>query len=159
MSLTRGNSCMLCQQRKVRCDQQKPCSGCVRAQVECKVAPIQPPRRKKRKTQEVDLIDRLKRYEALMTQNGVNFSSILDNDRERNASEMASDIQNPSPGPVSPKTADSRGVNRKKYELFRFITVLTANVMTEVLNGLHTMTRLVGSLIPYPALSGEFDRI
>lgn len=120
---------MLCQQRKVRCDQQKPCSGCVRAQVECKVAPIQPPRRKKRKTQEVDLIDRLKRYEALMTQNGVNFSSILDNDRERNASEMASDIQNPSPGPVSPKTADSRGVNRKKYELFRSITVLTANVI------------------------------
>ncbi|KAJ5884322.1 hypothetical protein N7504_011894 [Penicillium tannophilum] len=114
MSLTRGNSCMLCQQRKVRCDQQKPCSGCVRAQVECKVAPIQPPRRKKRKTQEVDLIGRLKRYEALMTQNGVNFSSILDTDRERNASEMASDIQNPSPGPVSPKTADSRGVNRKK---------------------------------------------
>ncbi|KAJ5630959.1 uncharacterized protein N7484_011059 [Penicillium longicatenatum] len=114
MSLPRGQSCILCQQRKVRCDQQKPCTGCVRAQVECKVAPIQPARRKKRKIQEGDLIDRLKKYEALMARNGIDFNSILDNERERNTSEMPSDVLDLSPGPASPKTEKSRDVLRKK---------------------------------------------
>ncbi|KAJ6090250.1 hypothetical protein N7486_009065, partial [Penicillium sp. IBT 16267x] len=82
---------------------------CVRAQVECKVAPIQPARRKKRKIQDDDLIDRLKKYEALMTRNGIDFNSILVNNHERNASEIASHVQNPSPGSVPPMAADARG--------------------------------------------------
>ncbi|KAJ5637840.1 hypothetical protein N7490_007719 [Penicillium lividum] len=107
MSLTRGHSCILCQQRKVRCDQQKPCTACVRAQVECKIAPSQPARRKKRKNQADDLVDRLKKYEALMTRHGVDFNSILD-DQERNVSESAT------PGAYPPKAADSREANRKR---------------------------------------------
>ncbi|KAB8270239.1 fungal-specific transcription factor domain-containing protein [Aspergillus minisclerotigenes] len=55
-NLTRGHSCVLCQQRKVRCDQQKPCANCVKAQVEY-------------------LIDRLRKYEALMSQHGISFDS------------------------------------------------------------------------------------
>ncbi|KAJ5136070.1 hypothetical protein N7448_004624 [Penicillium atrosanguineum] len=78
MSLTRGHSCVLCQQRKVRCDQQKPCSNCIRAQVECKVVAPQPARRRKKKLHERDLIERLKKYEALMTQHGIDFDSVGD---------------------------------------------------------------------------------
>lgn len=76
MSLTRGHSCVLCQQRKVRCDLQKPCSNCIRAQVECKVVAPQPARRRKKKLHERDLIERLKKYEALMTQHGIDFDSV-----------------------------------------------------------------------------------
>ncbi|KAL1840147.1 hypothetical protein VTJ49DRAFT_763 [Mycothermus thermophilus] len=76
VKLTRGHSCVLCQQRKVRCDKQKPCANCVKAQVECRVVPPQPPRRRKKKPQERDLIDRLRKYESLLTQAGVDFDPI-----------------------------------------------------------------------------------
>jgi hypothetical protein len=43
--------------------------------VECKVVAPQPARRRKKKLHERDLIERLKKYEALMTQHGVDFDS------------------------------------------------------------------------------------
>lgn len=76
MKLTRGTSCVLCQQRKVRCDKNKPCANCVKARVECRVVPPQPPRRRKKRLQERDLVDRLKKYEALLAENGVKFDPI-----------------------------------------------------------------------------------
>ncbi|OIW32230.1 hypothetical protein CONLIGDRAFT_612692 [Coniochaeta ligniaria NRRL 30616] len=89
MKLTRGHSCVLCQQRKVRCDKQKPCANCVKAQVECKVVPPQPPRRRRKKPHERDLIERLKKYESLLAQHGVNFEPIADDFK---ASDNADDI-------------------------------------------------------------------
>lgn len=76
MKLTRGTSCVLCQQRKVRCDKNKPCANCVKAKVECRVVPPQPPRRRKKRLQERDLVDRLKKYESLLSENGVKFEPI-----------------------------------------------------------------------------------
>nr|XP_036583300.1 C6 transcription factor [Colletotrichum truncatum]KAF6792276.1 C6 transcription factor [Colletotrichum truncatum] len=76
MKLTRGTSCVLCQQRKVRCDKNKPCANCVKARVECRVIPPQPPRRRKKRLQERDLVDRLKKYEVLLAENGVKFDPI-----------------------------------------------------------------------------------
>lgn len=76
VKLTRGHSCVLCQQRKVRCDKNKPCANCVKAGVECRVVPPQPPRRRKKKPHEKELIDRLRKYEALLVQHGVNFEPI-----------------------------------------------------------------------------------
>lgn len=89
MKLTRGHSCVLCQQRKVRCDKQKPCANCVKAQVECRVVPPQPPRRRRKKPQERDLIERLKKYEALLAQHGVSFEPIADDFK---ASDLAEDV-------------------------------------------------------------------
>lgn len=89
MKLTRGHSCVLCQQRKVRCDKQKPCANCVKAQVECRVVPPQPPRRRRKKPHERDLIERLKKYESLLAQHGVNFDPIADDFK---ASDNADDI-------------------------------------------------------------------
>ena len=76
VKLTRGTSCVLCQQRKVRCDKKKPCAGCVKIGVDCKVVPPQPPRRRKRRLQEKDLVDRLRRYEALLAENGIQYDAI-----------------------------------------------------------------------------------
>jgi hypothetical protein len=89
MKLTRGHSCVLCQQRKVRCDKQKPCANCVKAQVECRVVPPQPPRRRRKKPHERELIDRLKKYESLLAQHGVNFEPIAD---DLKASDNAEDV-------------------------------------------------------------------
>ncbi|KAF5027461.1 hypothetical protein F66182_422 [Fusarium sp. NRRL 66182] len=76
VKLTRGTSCVLCQQRKVRCDKNKPCANCVKARVECRVIPPQPPRRRKKRLQEKDLIDRLKKYENLLAEHGVKVDAI-----------------------------------------------------------------------------------
>ncbi|KAI1202162.1 fungal-specific transcription factor domain-containing protein [Nemania serpens] len=76
VKVTRGHSCVLCQQRKVRCDKKKPCSNCVRAGVDCRVVPPQPPRRRKKRIPERDLVDRLRRYEILLSQNGIEFESL-----------------------------------------------------------------------------------
>ncbi|KAL7814171.1 N-terminal binuclear Zn cluster-containing protein [Trichoderma aethiopicum] len=76
VKLTRGTSCVLCQQRKVRCDRNKPCANCVKAGAECRVIPPQPPRRRRKKLQEKDLIERLRKYESLLAQNGVKFDAI-----------------------------------------------------------------------------------
>ncbi|KAL4894055.1 fungal-specific transcription factor domain-containing protein [Aspergillus ambiguus] len=76
MMLTRGHSCVLCQQRKVRCDQEKPCSNCVKARAECRVAPPAPRRRRARKLQGYELIERLQRYETLMSQHGIDFNHV-----------------------------------------------------------------------------------
>lgn len=76
MKLTRGTSCVLCQQRKVRCDKNKPCANCVKAKVECRVVPPQPPRRRKKRLQEKDLFERLRKYETLLNDNGVEFDPI-----------------------------------------------------------------------------------
>lgn len=91
--LTRGHSCVLCQQRKVRCDKQKPCANCVKAGVECRVVPPQPPRRrKKNKPQERDLIDRLRKYESLLSQHGVDFDPIAAADLKAHSTDHGDDV-------------------------------------------------------------------
>lgn len=77
--ITRGHSCLLCQRRKVRCDKQKPCGNCVKANAECTVVPLRP--RGKRNTPKPrgrDLAERLKKYEELMTRHGLDFESLID---------------------------------------------------------------------------------
>ncbi|KAK1759293.1 putative transcriptional regulatory protein [Echria macrotheca] len=93
MKLTRGHSCVLCQQRKVRCDKQKPCANCVKANVECRVVPPQPPRRRKKKPHERDLIDRLRKYEHLLSQHGVNFDPIAQDLKPSEAADDVADLE------------------------------------------------------------------
>jgi len=119
MSLTRGHSCVLCQHRKVRCDQQKPCSNCIRAQAECKVVAPQLVRRRKKKLHERDLIERLKKYEALMTQHGINFDSA--GEVEDEAAEFETDTGEPKTYPKSsiqdrvPQSKDSQRFRVPSY--------------------------------------------
>ncbi|KAI0147642.1 hypothetical protein GGR57DRAFT_476225 [Xylariaceae sp. FL1272] len=68
MATPRNQACILCKQRHVRCDKTKPCSNCVKADVECRVVPSQPPRRQSINTSEEDHIERLRTYEALVSQ-------------------------------------------------------------------------------------------
>lgn len=69
--ITRGHSCVLCQQRKVKCDRQKPCSNCIKARAECVPSAPTLPRRRRRKFSDQDLAARLRRYEHLLKKNGV----------------------------------------------------------------------------------------
>src|SRR4051794_23486328 len=69
--ITRGHSCILCQQRKVKCDRQKPCSNCIKARAECIPSAPTAPRRRRRKFSEQDLATKLRKYEQLLKKHGV----------------------------------------------------------------------------------------
>ena len=68
VKITRGHSCILCYQRKVKCDGQRPCSTCRKSQVECISKLATAPRRKAKTlaAKEDQLLERLRRYEALL---------------------------------------------------------------------------------------------
>lgn len=85
--ITRGHSCVLCQQRKVKCDRQKPCSNCIKARAECIPSAPTVPRRRRRKFTEQDLAARLRRYEHLLRKNGIKIEE--DEDAPEDAPEQS----------------------------------------------------------------------
>ncbi|KAI0474897.1 hypothetical protein GGR56DRAFT_485552 [Xylariaceae sp. FL0804] len=69
-------ACILCQQRKVRCDRKFPCANCVRSRVQCVPATLHP-RRRRRKLTERELLERVRQYEALLRSNDINFEPLV----------------------------------------------------------------------------------
>ncbi|KAB8266040.1 fungal-specific transcription factor domain-containing protein [Aspergillus pseudonomiae] len=67
-------SCVLCQQRKVRCNREFPCFNCTRAGVQC--IPANGARQRRRRFPERELLERLRRYEALLRQNNIPFDPL-----------------------------------------------------------------------------------
>lgn len=135
IKLTRGHSCVLCQQRKVRCDKQKPCANCVKAQVECRVVPPQPPRRRKKKPHERDLIERLRKYESLLAQHGVNFEPIAHELKPSDHGDDVADLEQDlsglktSPSSTADHASPDQGLDRLVLSLWLysclFVTSLT----------------------------------
>ena len=68
-------ACVLCQQRKVKCDRKLPCTHCVRACVQCVPATLAP-RQRRRRFPERELLERLRRYEGLLRQNNIKFEPL-----------------------------------------------------------------------------------
>ena len=67
----RGHSCVICRQRKVKCDRRDPCTNCVKAEKECSfIAPVRGKRRLKKKLPREGLHAKLKRYEQLLQSYG-----------------------------------------------------------------------------------------
>jgi hypothetical protein len=68
-------ACILCQQRKVKCDRRFPCANCVKANAQCVPAALLQKQRRKRFA-ERELLDRLRHYEALLKENGIEFEPL-----------------------------------------------------------------------------------
>ena len=66
-------ACVLCQQRKVKCNRKLPCANCVRAGARC--VPFTP-RPRRRRFPERELLERLRHYENLLRQNSINFEPL-----------------------------------------------------------------------------------
>lgn len=66
-------ACVLCQQRKVKCDRNFPCANCTKNQAQCVPATLAR-RRRRRRFPERDLLDRLHTYEDLLRQNNIAFA-------------------------------------------------------------------------------------
>lgn len=54
---------VLCQQRKVKCDRNEPCANCVKARIDCISPSTLPPKKRKKRFPEAELLARLRRYE------------------------------------------------------------------------------------------------
>lgn len=68
-------ACVLCQQRKVKCDRKFPCANCVRGGAQCIPAGLVR-RPRKRRFPERELLERLQQYEDLLRQNNVTFEPL-----------------------------------------------------------------------------------
>ncbi|OJD23947.1 hypothetical protein ACJ73_04699 [Blastomyces percursus] len=75
-------SCVLCYQRKVKCDRHDPCSACVKAGASCTFRAPPAPRRRKKNSPESALLSRLKRYEGILRSHGINFDGAEDGTQE-----------------------------------------------------------------------------
>jgi hypothetical protein len=73
---SREASCVLCRRRKIRCDKQTPCSNCVKAQVKCHFAASRPPRPRTKGNVDRDLILRIRQYEKLFAENGIDIERV-----------------------------------------------------------------------------------
>lgn len=60
-------SCLLCHQRKIRCDKRSPCSNCVRADVMCCYPTSEPPGRRPPKSTIAEVAARVARLERTIT--------------------------------------------------------------------------------------------
>ncbi|KAJ1323901.1 proline utilization trans-activator [Microdochium nivale] len=68
-------ACLLCQQRKVRCDRKFPCANCTRSGAQCVPATLLP-RQRRRRFPERELLDRLRHYEQLLSDHNVPFEPL-----------------------------------------------------------------------------------
>ena len=70
-------ACVLCSQRKIKCDRLQPCSRCIKSRAECVYRAPDPPKRRKRKSPEGDdeMRSRLHEYERLLKQAGIDIKT------------------------------------------------------------------------------------
>ncbi|PYH86353.1 C6 zinc finger domain protein [Aspergillus uvarum CBS 121591] len=65
-------ACVLCQQRKIKCDRTFPCANCVRGNIQCEQAI----RQRRRRLPERELLARLRLYERLLRQHKIKFDPL-----------------------------------------------------------------------------------
>lgn len=103
---TRAHACVLCQQRKVKCSRETPCSGCIKSRAQCVYRDPVPPRRRKRRNPEDGLLDRLKRYEDLLQKAGIQIDPIS---RPNSGAAEDEQVDNREPRQTSASETASRG--------------------------------------------------
>ncbi|MCJ1283793.1 hypothetical protein MMC26_003124 [Xylographa opegraphella] len=88
------HSCILCRQRRVRCDRQQPCSNCVKAGAECRANNPAPPNRAKKGRFNENLSTRIRSHKLGVP--GESVASELITNRAR--SEQALEVDGERPG-------------------------------------------------------------
>ena len=122
-------ACVLCQQRKVKCDRKYPCATCVKVRVQC--VATQAPRPRRRRFPERDLLERIRKYEDLLSHHNIKFEPLHANPRSTAENETSnsnpegfygSDDEQPNVGSsdnnadIRPPTMIATSKRRKVYE-------------------------------------------
>lgn len=112
----RKHPCVLCQQRKVKCDRNEPCNNCTKTRLECVPASTLPPRKRKRRFPEAELLARLRRYEHHLKIYGADIDAINreeDHDDRRQVSILSTAIKSScseSSSPINSLTLEAHDV-------------------------------------------------
>lgn len=121
--LQRTLACVLCQQRKVKCDRKFPCANCLKFKAQCVPAALNP-RQRKRRFPERELLERIRKYEHLLRQNKITFEPLHKSNtgtKHPLLSEGRHDSDDERPDPMrldrsSPSTSEKpREVNEAKW--------------------------------------------
>jgi hypothetical protein len=88
-------ACVLCQQRKVKCDRKFPCANCTKSHTQCLPATIAK-RQRRRMFPERELLERLYRYEDLLRQNNIKFDPLEKSPSEDAPCSKADSVHNSS---------------------------------------------------------------
>lgn len=71
-------ACVRCAERKVKCTRTQPCRACVNHKVQCIFKPPAPPQRRQKHVANQVLVDRLRYYETLLQEQGIDASKLAD---------------------------------------------------------------------------------
>ncbi|RHZ45563.1 uncharacterized protein CDV56_104368 [Aspergillus thermomutatus] len=120
---TRVLACVLCQQRKVRCDRGFPCGNCKRAQAQCVPATQV---RRRRRFPERELLERLRRYEDLLRQNDIQFKPLHTSVVEKASSNRNNRSSDTASGEILEQSLGEKGTpgSGTKYEAKNFWRVM-----------------------------------
>ncbi|OTB18024.1 hypothetical protein K445DRAFT_315779 [Daldinia sp. EC12] len=108
-------SCVLCQQRKVKCDKIFPCANCVRLRAQCVPATHTPPRRRRHFAKQ-ELVERLHHYENLLRENNIPFESLYGDDSKSGGLQTPQDASPRGPAPKDDTGATPKLAYRPKYD-------------------------------------------
>ncbi len=87
-------ACVMCQQRKIKCDRRFPCGNCTKNGHSCVAAAL--PRQRRRRFPERELLDRLRHYEDLLRSHNIPFEPL--HGPSADAASRADRMQEDSPG-------------------------------------------------------------
>ncbi|KAF2232447.1 hypothetical protein EV356DRAFT_560437 [Viridothelium virens] len=126
---TQSFACVLCSQRKIKCDRVQPCSRCVKSRAECVYRAPDPPKRRKRKEPEGDeeLRGRLHDYERLLKQAGIEVKNVTGSSENRsstwNADQVMDDLAKPKTTVPSQGHLFMHGSKTKYHENSLYVSV------------------------------------
>ena len=147
-------ACLMCQQRKIKCNRNFPCSNCIKSQTECIPAALVQ-RRRRRRFPERELLDRLRKYEDLLRQNKIPFEPLhKESTKEKGLptgdSVDASDDEHPEPRSREASTPSSTVKSERVYEA-KYVFLMAAIMKTNgARNVWQTMTRGVKHYHRFP---------
>ena len=98
------HACTRCADRKVKCDRQSPCSTCVKHHVECVFNTTHTlPRKRQQRVKDQILLDRLRYYEGLLKEQGIDPNKLPDSPESGSEpSDLPISQHLPSPTPSHP---------------------------------------------------------
>ncbi|KAF2622821.1 hypothetical protein BU25DRAFT_302662, partial [Macroventuria anomochaeta] len=137
-------SCVLCAQRKVKCDKNPGgCNNCTKARVPCIYKAPPPPRRRRKGVRDVDVTTKLRVYEAALRKAGIDPESLL-----KQPSLADSDITHSQPGPNGEPTPRRPGPAEDETDSTEIGVLVTE----------HGKSRYLGNSI-WTSLRGEFRNL
>lgn len=119
-NILKKHPCVMCQQRKVKCDRNYPCANCKKSSVECISPSSLPPKKRKRRFPEAELLARLRKYEHYLKAYGADIDAI---NREDSVTPLPLSLAPkvpPSAQPYHPE-AKSLSVRRSLKNIERYV--------------------------------------